>query len=145
MSQTLLESSRRSLRKGRPQTIQIKNNRPKFLYFSLCPRDQTDAELYGHTTASLGHFLAVERKAEHKRRYSSMIYGLKDIALAQESREQNPHFVDGHVKCGSAASVKSMSLFRRKKRRKGVLDHRNVCGVPLVFHCILCVANTFTS
>ncbi|KAL1827559.1 hypothetical protein ACET3Z_005971 [Daucus carota] len=132
----ILEFSRRSLRKRRPQTVQIKkNNRPKTWCFSLCPRDQTDAESDCHNAASLGHFLAVERRAEHRRSHSPMIYGPEDIALAQESREQNSLFVDGHV---APPQLSPWACSDNERRREGVLNHTNRCGVPLVFHCICC-------
>lgn len=64
-----------------------------------------------------------------------MIYGPEDIALAQESQEQNSLFVDGHV---APPQLSPLACTDDERRRKGVLDHGNGCGVPFVFHCMCC-------
>ncbi|KAL6275877.1 hypothetical protein ACE6H2_019478 [Prunus campanulata] len=104
----ILELSRRSLR-GR-KTDQVckdrkSNNTTKFrlCFFSLCSRDSTDGEIVNKNNhpPSLGHFLAVERRAANENyRENPPIYGPDDeVALAdhQPATQPNSLFVDGQV------------------------------------------------
>ncbi|KAL6979200.1 hypothetical protein U1Q18_020865 [Sarracenia purpurea var. burkii] len=109
--------------------------------FSLCPRDNTDADQNNNNTSSssLGHFLAVERRAaannEHRRSYSPLIYGPDyddELALAQPDSEPNSLFVDGHV-APPASSPWFGSDFETRRNRE---EDRGGFGSPLLLSCI---------
>ncbi|XP_052184573.1 uncharacterized protein At3g17950-like [Diospyros lotus] len=109
--------------------------------FSLCPTDSTDAESTANNNnsnssnngnpPSLGHFLAVERRAanENRRNHINLLYGPDDeIALAQPESAPNSLFVDGRV----APPCSSPWLGSDGERR----PHGNGCGVPVLFSCV---------
>lgn len=135
---SIVELSRRSLRvRRRPQAIETKkNSKSKTWCLSLCPKDSTDAETANHNSASLGHFLAVERRVanEHRRSHSPLIYGPDELALAQpDDREPNSLFVDGRVAPPQSSPLSGLDGERRESRG---LDQGYGCGVPFVFPCI---------
>ncbi|XAR60580.1 hypothetical protein NMG60_11034012 [Bertholletia excelsa] len=94
---------RTSMRGRRPQLPPPakKTCRSKTWCLSLCPRGATDAESVNDVVApSLGHFLAVERRAatEHRMAHDGpFIYGPDELALAQPDSEPNSLFVEGRV------------------------------------------------
>ncbi|KAM7496556.1 hypothetical protein LguiA_020970 [Lonicera macranthoides] len=135
---SIVELSRRSLRvRRRPQAIETKKtSKSKTWCFSLCPKDSTDAETTNRNSASLGHFLAVERRVanEHRRSHSPLNYGPDELDLAQpDDREPNSLFVDGRVAPPRSSPWGGSDGERRESRG---LDQGYGCGVPFVFPCI---------
>lgn len=111
---TMLELSRRSTRIRKPEAVKNKkSSRPRIWFFSLCSGVSTDVENMDNAATaaaqSLGHFLAVERKAADECRrtggQSPIMYGPDEIVIAQrESGASNSLFVDGRVAPPRAAS-----------------------------------------
>ncbi|XP_019199024.1 PREDICTED: uncharacterized protein At3g17950-like [Ipomoea nil] len=140
----IVNLSRRSTR-GRPSSVEANQvvgkkytRRPGAAWcFSLCPRNSTDGEsAIRSNTASLGHFLAVERRAGNGHRrshHSPLIYGPDEYALVQHDRESsNSLFANDRIAppqlspwAGRAPGNRSLDTEQ---------DHQ---GVPLVlFPCI---------
>ncbi|KAI6671113.1 hypothetical protein NL676_005998 [Syzygium grande] len=100
---TMLELSRRSTRIRKPEAIKNKkSSKPRIWLFSLCSGVSTDVENMDDAAAqSLGHFLAVERRAASECTRigrSPIMYGPDEIVIAQrESGASNSLFVDGQV------------------------------------------------
>ncbi|XWS74138.1 hypothetical protein CRYUN_Cryun02cG0189900 [Craigia yunnanensis] len=103
---SILELSKRSVRGRKAETTREKrsnnnNNRSKVWLFSLCSRDNTDAEnVEANNAPSLGHFLAAERRtaSQYRRNHSpATVYGPDEHALAQPNLESNSLFVNGCV------------------------------------------------
>ncbi|KAJ8750555.1 hypothetical protein K2173_015714 [Erythroxylum novogranatense] len=98
----ILELSRKSSKIRRVEVSnpkEKKSHKPKTWLFSLCSRDTTDAESVKNPP-SLGHFLAVERRAsnEYRRNRNPLCYGPDELALGTpELAEPNSLFVNGHV------------------------------------------------
>lgn len=108
---SILELSRRSLRgrtktedncKAKKSNNNNSNNKSRIWFFSLCSRNSTDAECVSNAQ-SLGHFLAVERKAANECRrnqplMSPTMYGPDEFTVPpQPTAEPNSLFVDGRV------------------------------------------------
>ncbi|KAG5223655.1 60S Ribosomal protein [Salix suchowensis] len=122
----LLELSRKSTRTRK----QIQN-----MDFSLCSRDTTDAKVV-NDTPSLGHFLAVERRAssEYRRNHSPIIYGPRDeLELAQPVAEPNSLFVNGHVAPPRPGQSCSAEAERRGDEEQ---EHCGEYAVPVLFSCM---------
>ncbi|KAF3454717.1 hypothetical protein FNV43_RR05165 [Rhamnella rubrinervis] len=136
---SILELSRRSLRGRKTDQDNCKakkssNNKSRIWFFSLCSRNSTDAESVNNAQ-SLGHFLAVERKAANEYRrnqplMSPTMYGPDEFSVPQPVTEPNSLFVNGRVAppqsstpwCGTEVdSTKNTGL-----------DH----GIPLLFSCM---------
>ncbi|KAL5581014.1 hypothetical protein UlMin_013456 [Ulmus minor] len=136
---SILELSRRSLRGRKTEASKENKNKTKSRtwLFSLCTRNSsTDVVESGSNNApSLGHFLAVERKATNgcRRNQSPVIYGPDELALAQPGTGQNSLFVDGRVAPPQLSPSSGTDLDRR---RNGGLDNGIGCGFSLLFSCM---------
>lgn len=97
----ILELSRRSIRGRRTESTKNKrsNTRSRTWLFSLCSRDNTDADSVYNNSPSLGQFLEEERRAadENRRNQSVMMYGGDEMELAQSAPEPNSLFINGCV------------------------------------------------
>ncbi|GAV57917.1 hypothetical protein CFOL_v3_01453 [Cephalotus follicularis] len=102
---SILELSKRSLRRslrGRKAEVlkeKKSNNKSRTWLFSLCSRDSTDAENVNNPL-SLGHFLAVERRASNgcRRNQSPDFFGPDDeLVLAHTNTQPNSLFVNGRI------------------------------------------------
>ncbi|CAK9143022.1 unnamed protein product [Ilex paraguariensis] len=132
----IVNLSRRSIRGKNPETIEgTKTYRPKTWCFSLCPRDSTDAKSVNKNTPSLGHFLAVERRAanEHRMSYSPTIFVPDELALAQSDAQPNSLFVDGCIAPPQSSPLTSSDAERRQSRG---LEHGDGYGVAGLFPCM---------
>ncbi|KAJ6670595.1 60S RIBOSOMAL PROTEIN L36 [Salix viminalis] len=132
----LLELSRKSTRTRKVEVVEEKKScKSKTWIFSLCSRDTTDAKVVNETP-SLGHFLAVERRAssEYRRNHSPIVYGPHDeLELAQPVAEPNSLFVNGHV----APPRPGQSCSAEAERRGN--EEEEQCGeyaVPVLFSCM---------
>ena len=89
-----------------------------------------------NNTPSLGHFLAVERRAssEYRRNHDPIIHGPHDeLELAQPVTEPNSLFVNGHV----APPRPSQSCSAEAERRGNEeLEHCGEYAVPVLFSCM---------
>ncbi|KAJ6948072.1 hypothetical protein NC651_002433 [Populus alba x Populus x berolinensis] len=132
----ILELSRKSTRARKVEVVEEKKScKSKTWIFSLCSRDTTDARSV-NSTPSLGHFLAVERRAagEFRRNHGPVIHGPPDeLELAQPVTEPNSLFVNGHVapptlnqSCGAGA----------ERSGNEELEHCSGYGVPVLFSCM---------
>jgi len=132
----ILELSRKSTRTRKVEVVEEKKScKSKTWIFSLCSRDTTDARIVNNTP-SLGHFLAVERRAadEFRRNHGPIIHGPHDeLELAQPVTEPNSLFVNGHVapptlnqSCGAGA----------ERSGNEELEHCSGYGVPVLFSCM---------
>ncbi|KAK9280348.1 hypothetical protein L1049_014036 [Liquidambar formosana] len=133
---SILELSRRSIRGRKPEVLRGKKNyKSKTWLFSLCSRASTDAESVNNPS-SLGHFLAVERRAanECRRNQSPTIYGPDELALAQPITETNSLFVNGCVAPPQSSPWHGGSDVERSQNRG--LEHGNGYGVPVLFSCM---------
>ncbi|KAE8691083.1 ankyrin repeat family protein [Hibiscus syriacus] len=123
---SILELSRRSIRGRKAEATRekrSKNNRSKVWLFSLCSRDDTQN---ANNVPSLGHFLAVERRAAGGYRRGSIVDGPDELALqAQPSIESNPLFINGCI-----APPRTTSL------HVADTDDGNSHGVPVMLNCI---------
>ena len=136
---SIVHLSRRSARARRPETSGSKKIcQSKIWCFSLCPRDRTDADQSvtnnnNNIAPSLGHFLAVERRAadEHRRSHSSLICGPDELVLVQSNGEPNSLFVDG---CVAPPCLWGGSDV--KGRENTGLEIGDGCGVPVLFSCM---------
>ncbi|XP_022730943.1 uncharacterized protein At3g17950-like [Durio zibethinus] len=133
---SILELSKRSVRGRKDEETRekrSKNNRPKVWFFSLCSRDNTDAENVNATNApSLGHFLAVERRAavEYRRNQNpATVYGPDELALAQPNLESNSLFVNGCVAPPRSSSCHGPDAENGK-------NDGNSYGVPVLLSCV---------
>ncbi|XP_027087106.1 uncharacterized protein At3g17950-like [Coffea eugenioides] len=142
----IVNLSRRSTRgTSNPEAINggHKSYRTKTWCFSLCPTDTTDAETVARNTPSLGHFLAVERRAaaneHHRSSHSSVFCGPDELAMAQPDREPNTLFVNGQIAPPpheSSSSPWSGSDVHRRNTSGG-LGQGSGQGVPvLLFPCM---------
>ncbi|KAL5716670.1 hypothetical protein ACHQM5_009801 [Ranunculus cassubicifolius] len=124
---SILELSGRSFRgRGGPEsTREKKNYRTKTWPFSLCSRNSVDTKNV-ITPSSLGHFLAVERRAS-----SGNGYEAEDLFVdAHPVTEPNSLFVDGRVAPPHSSPWLDSDI--------GSLDHRDdgrvlfpcICGHP---------------
>ncbi|XP_061958390.1 uncharacterized protein At3g17950-like isoform X2 [Populus nigra] len=131
----ILELSRKSTRARKVEVVEDKKScKSKTWIFSLCSRDTTDAEVVNNTP-SLGHFLAVERRASSEyRRNHDLIHGPHDeLELAQPVTEPNSLFVNGHV----APPRPSQSCSAEAERRGNEeLEHCGEYTVPVLFSCM---------
>ncbi|PHT34693.1 hypothetical protein CQW23_26493, partial [Capsicum baccatum] len=143
---SIVNLSRRSTR-GRPNGVMTevqKNYRSKTTWcFSLCPRNSTDAESTvmmirnsDSNAPSLGHFLAVERRANEHNRRSPPIYGPDEFAMALPNRDQNSLFANGQI-APPQLSPWSGSDIENRQRANPELDH-DIHGqsAPLSFPCM---------
>lgn len=124
---SIFELSKRSVRVKRAENLKVKKNqKPKTCLFSLCSRDSTDAESVNNNPPSLGHFLAVERRAanECRRRDSPIFYGLDE--LTRPGSEPNSLFVNGCVAPPPASPWGA---------NRG-LEDGNGYGVPMLLSCM---------
>ncbi|KAK6247054.1 hypothetical protein QUC31_018619 [Theobroma cacao] len=130
---SILELSKRSVRgrKAEAATREKRSNnsnKSRIWLFSLCSRDSTDAEnVNANNAPSLGHFLAVERRAasEYRRNRIPTIYGPDELALAQPNLESNSLFVNGCVAPPQTSSSENAGL-----------DNGNGHGVPVLLSCM---------
>ena len=138
---SIVHLSRRSARARRPETSGSKKICKSNIWcFSLCPRDRTDANLSvtnnnNNIAPSLGHFLAVERRAadEHRRSHSPLICGPDELALVQFNGEPNSLFVDGFVAPPRSSPWGGSDVKGRENRG---LEMGDGCGVPVLFSCM---------
>ncbi|GAB4860168.1 hypothetical protein Ancab_011646 [Ancistrocladus abbreviatus] len=133
---TILELSRRSVRGRRPEPLRVKKPcKSKIWLFSLCSRDSTDVKDV-HNTPSLGHFLAVERRAagnEYRRNWGPNAYVPDEISLPQPVGGANSLFLNGHIAPPQSSPWSSSQLENNQNR---VLDDSNRYGIPLLFSCM---------
>ncbi|KDP44227.1 hypothetical protein JCGZ_05694 [Jatropha curcas] len=119
-----LSSKSSKVRKVEVQKEKKSNKKPKTWLFSLCSRDSTDVQNVNNPP-SLGHFLAVERRAANEYRRNNQspdnIYGLDEISLPQPIPEPNSLFVNGHV---------------APPRNGGLENNGNGHGVPVLLSCM---------
>ncbi|XP_059430590.1 uncharacterized protein At3g17950-like [Corylus avellana] len=126
---SILEFSRRSIRGRKTEPSKDKKStKSRIWFFSLCLRDSssTDDARRGNNASSLGHFLAVERRAadDYRRNLENpSVIGPDELALAQPFAEPNSLFVDGRV-----APPQTGSDMERGKD--------NGFGVPLLCSCM---------
>ncbi|XWS28843.1 hypothetical protein CRYUN_Cryun25bG0106400 [Craigia yunnanensis] len=118
---SILELSKRSVRGRKAEAEREKrsnNNRSKVWLFSLCSRDNTDADqnVNANNDPSLGHFLAVERRAasEYRSNLSPTVYGPDELALTQPNLELNSLFVNGCVAPPRTSSCHGADTANRK-------------------------------
>lgn len=147
---SILELSKRSVRGRKAETTREKgsssssnnNNRSKVWLFSLCSRDNTDAEnVNANNAPSLGHFLEVERRTanQYRRNHTSSptatVYGPDELALqAQPNSESNSLFVNGCVAPPRTSSCHGSDAGNRKNAE---LDNDgNSYGVPVLLSCM---------
>ncbi|XVF05513.1 hypothetical protein REPUB_Repub05bG0178600 [Reevesia pubescens] len=135
---SILELSKRSVRGRKAETTRDKrsnnnNNRSKVWLFSLCSRDNTDADqnVNANNAPSLGHFLAVERRAARSHSPTTHIYGPDEFALAQPS---NSLFVNGCVAPPQSSSCPGADAENR--RNTGLDNNSNSYGVPVLLSCM---------
>ncbi|KAA3458554.1 ATP synthase subunit epsilon [Gossypium australe] len=131
--------SKRSIRGRKAEaTREKRNNRSKVWLFSLCSRDNTDAENVNNANnaPSLGHFLAVERRAAsgYGRNHSPTVNGPDELALqAQPNIESNSLFINGCI----APRTSSCHVADAETQKKGRLDNDgNSNGVPVLLSCM---------
>ncbi|KAK9176044.1 hypothetical protein WN944_028057 [Citrus x changshan-huyou] len=141
---SILELSKRSLRGRKAEAVAVKEkksgNKSRSWLFSLCPRDTTDAaNVNRNNPPSLGHFLAVERRAANNgcgRSQSPNLYGPDDqMAMAQPSFESNSLFINGRIAPPRASPWRFSDAERRDN---GGLEPEtgNGCGIPALFSCM---------
>lgn len=141
---SIFELSKRSLRGRKAEAVAVKEkksgNKSRSWLFSLCPRDTTDAEdVDRKNPPSLGHFLAVERRAATngcRRNQSPNLYGPDDqMAMAQPSLESNSLFINGRIAPPRASPWRFSDA---ERRNNGVLEPEigNGSGIPALFSCI---------
>ncbi|KAF9665509.1 hypothetical protein SADUNF_Sadunf16G0130200 [Salix dunnii] len=134
---SILELSRKSTRTRKVEVaVDKKSCKSKTWIFSLCSRDTTDAKSVNNYTPSLGHFLAVERRAagEYRRNHSPVIYGSHDeLELAQPVTEPNSLFVNGHVAPPRLNQISGAGAERSGNEK---LEHCSGYGVPVLFSCM---------
>lgn len=108
-----------------------KSYKSKTWLFSLCSKDTTDAQNVNNNAPSLGHFLAVERRAanEYRRNQSPTVYGPDELDLAQPATEPNSLFINGHVAPWYGADGE-------RRRNAGLEDGSGTYGVPVLFSCM---------
>jgi hypothetical protein len=100
---SILEFSRRSIRGRKTEPSKDKKStKSRIWFFSLCLRDSssTDDARRVKNASSLGHFLAVERRAadDYRRNLQNpSVIGPDELALAQPFAEPNSLFVDGRI------------------------------------------------
>ncbi|OMO67758.1 hypothetical protein CCACVL1_20341 [Corchorus capsularis] len=147
---SILELSKRSVRGRKAESTTDKNrsnnNRSRNWLFSLCSKDTTDADQHNvianNNVPSLGHFLAVERRAasEYRRNQSpSTIYGPDhELALAaQTNYESNSLFVNGRVAPPQTSSCHN-NADAESRKNGGILDNAGDYGhgVPVLLSCV---------
>ena len=139
---SILELSKRSVRGRKAEATREKrsnNNRSKVWLFSLCSRDNTDADqnVNANNAPSLGHFLAVERRAasQYRRNHNpTTVYGLDEHVLAQPNLESNSLFVKG---CVAPPQTSSCHVSDAENRKNAGLDNDdNKYGVPVLLSCM---------
>ncbi|KAA8549257.1 hypothetical protein F0562_000941 [Nyssa sinensis] len=133
---SIVDLPRRSMRGRRPEPLAVKKSyKTKTRCFSLCPRDSTDAESVKNNTPSLGHFLAVERRAatEHRMNYNPTICGPDELALAQPDTEPNSLFVNGRIAPPQMSPWFGSDVEGRQN--KGLEDGDGY-GAPVLFSCM---------
>lgn len=84
---------------------------------------------------SLGHFLAVERRAanEYRRNHSPIDYGPDELALAQPNAEPNSLFMDGAIAPPQPSSWSGSDAEMGQNRG---LVNGSGHGVPVLFSCM---------
>lgn len=84
---------------------------------------------------SLGHFLAVERRAatEYRRNHSPIDYGPDELALAQPNAEPNSLFMDGEI---APPQPSSWSGSEAEMGQNRGLVNGSGHGVPVLFSCM---------
>lgn len=100
--------------------------------FSLCRKLTTDAVYTNNKSQSLGHFLAVERRAAtgnigRRDRTSVGDRRVGDLSPVMLNREPNSLFVNDRIAPRSDG---------RKSADRGLLEHGNGYGVPLLLSCL---------
>ena len=130
----ILELSRRSIRGRRTESTKNKrsNTRSRTWLFSLCSRDNTDADSV-YNGPSLGQFLEEERRAadENRRNQSVMMYGGDEMELAQSAPEPNSLFINGCV----APPQPSLGSDAHTGRNGGT-EPPNDHGIALLCSCV---------
>lgn len=141
---SIFELSKRSLRGRKAEAVAVKEkksgNKSRSWLFSFCPRDSTDAENVNiNNPPSLGHFLAVERRAANngcRRNQSPNLYGPDDqMAMAQPSWESNSLFINGRIAPPRASPCHASDAERRNN--EGLEPEiGNGYGIPVFFSCM---------
>ncbi|KAK6935875.1 hypothetical protein RJ641_032905 [Dillenia turbinata] len=130
---SIIELSGRSVR-GRKSEIRSskKNHRSRTWLFSLCSRDSTDAQSVTNPP-SLGHFLAVERRAanDYRRSQSPIIYGPDELALARPVLQSNSLFIDDRI---APPQVRPWPASEIEGRQDS--EHGNGYAIPVLFSCM---------
>ncbi|GKV08129.1 hypothetical protein SLEP1_g19805 [Rubroshorea leprosula] len=154
---SIVELSRRSIRgrkaesskeKKNTNTTTTTSNKSKFWLLSLCSRDSTDAEIADmNNPPSLGHFLAVERRAANEcgRNHTSspIIFGPDELALTLPATEPNSLFINGCVAPPQSSSCHAPDSESRKKNTTGMENSKepNSYGVSILFSCMCAQAS----
>ncbi|XP_009790264.1 uncharacterized protein LOC107790918 isoform X3 [Nicotiana tabacum] len=144
----LSRRSTRSRSNGVITNVQ-KNYRSKTTWcFSLCPRNNTDAESVmmirnndSSNTPSLGHFLAVERRANangHRRshNHSPLLYGPDEFAMALPNRDQNSLFANGQIAPPQLSPWSGSDVENRQRANRELEHDVHGQGAPLLFPCM---------
>ncbi|KAG8479909.1 hypothetical protein CXB51_029571 [Gossypium anomalum] len=134
LSSFLELSSRSSTRQRATQSSTNHNNGHKSRPwpFSLCPKLTTDAVYTNNKSRSLGHFLAVERRAAtgnigRRDRTSVGDRPVGDLSPVMLNTEQNSLFVNDRI---------APRFDGRKSADRGLLEHGHGYGVPLLLSCL---------
>lgn len=132
---SIIELTGRSVRGRRAESLKGKRSyKSRTWFFSLCSRASTDAENVKNPP-SLGHFLAVERRAanEYRRNHSPIDYGPDELALAQPNAEPNSLFMDGAIAPPQPSSWSGSDAEMGQNRG---LVNGSGHGVPVLFSCM---------
>ena len=125
----ILELSRKStrVRKAEP-TKEKKIHKSRTWLFSLCSRESTDAHT-ANNAPSLGHFLAVERRAanECRRNQCITVDAPDEFASVQAVIEPNSLFVNGEVAPPRLSPWSGDDAQRRRNEGN---------SVPVLFSCM---------
>ncbi|KAJ7947657.1 60S Ribosomal protein [Quillaja saponaria] len=135
---SILELSRRSLRGRKTEILKNKKgNKSRNWLFSLCSRDSTNVDNV-NKTPSLGHFLAVERRAAsgngHRWNQIPTFYGPDDFALAHNDVEPNSLFVNGIV--APPESSPWLGIDTERTARRGKKHGNEFVSFRVKFSCI---------
>ncbi|PPS01912.1 hypothetical protein GOBAR_AA18767 [Gossypium barbadense] len=134
LSSFLELSSRSSTRQRTTQSSTNHNNgyKSRPWPFSFCPKLTTDAVYTNNKSRSLGHYLAVERRAAtgnigRRDRNSVGHKPVGDLSPVMLNTEQNSLFVNDRI---------APRIDGRKSADRGLLEHGHGYGVPLLLSCL---------
>ncbi|TYG96922.1 hypothetical protein ES288_A11G392000v1 [Gossypium darwinii] len=134
LSSFLELSSRSSTRQRTTQSSTNHNNgyKSRPWPFSFCPKLTADAVYTNNKSRSLGHYLAVERRAAtgnigRRDRNSVGHKPVGDLSPVMLNTEQNSLFVNDRI---------APRIDGRKSADRGLLEHGHGYGVPLLLSCL---------